>query len=82
MRNVSGPAQPSMFTNDACASVRRNRFLTPDMLQMFRAKRNRVKKRLERWPEAPKTRTTYQREYDYIETVASIHSEKAKQGRA
>lgn len=68
MRHVSGPAQPSLFTANACASVRRNRFLTPDMLQMFRNQRTRIKKRLATLPDAPKTRTAYDREYDYIDT--------------
>ena len=65
MAIVSGPAQPNLYPNDACASVRRNRFLTPDLLAVFRQQRARVRYRLAAIPDAPKPRAAYVREYDW-----------------
>lgn len=80
MRHASGPAQPTLFTADACASVRRNRFLTPDLLTLFRQQRARVKRRLEAVPDAPRTRAAYDREYEFVEAETS--EPLARRGRA
>ena len=75
MRNVSGPAQPSLFTNDACASVRRYR-IDPDLLRFMNQQRARVKRQLAAIPDAPNTRRAYAREYEWTETMTTIVNDR------
>lgn len=91
MRHASGPAQPTLFTADACASVRRDdrngypelepfEKRHPSLCSYYRNQKYRVKRRLERWPDAPRTRAAYDREYEFVEAETS--EPLARRGRA